>query len=708
MSSILDLKEKILSMGGRKDSDFPAARPLKGDERIPILQDNANVLASVSELLSVGGAAFHSVPPTVRSINGLIDYVDRNVLPSQKTPGSIFSYFDMDSGLWEVVRYKGVSTRTEDIKDSKNWEWLSVGSSSFKGLFESSDRLSAVVRSPKVGDHAFVGETMVTSTLYKCKVDGFWSPAGKTFEDILGVRGDLFSEETDESVEAYMPYTADMAIADDDGNIISQTYVTRCMLKDAIQKSKSQISVDDLSTELLTFLAGVKSTGVVVNSEDLKFDDINRLTFADRDESNEDALGYGYIYMRRNIVDGINLLEQRMVSSPKTIYNIRYKYDLDGGTITIPSNTVLDFTNGGSFCNGKVKFGENVIVRIFNRDQLCVDIEGQPFFMEAVKMPKIEVPKPVEPKMKNENGVISFSSDNGQTWTVLLDTNTLKPKIKAEGRFIKVSSDNGLTWNNLIDLSSLMPKFKVEAGKLKVSNDGGVTWDDMLDLSTIAPKPEPQPQPQPRPEPPTPNPEPPVNREPSLVYTVEFFESDNITVGNYSTSTKGGVFAYRVGRDINPNSPTYNRVVSVTRYPSSDKNDDIYSGEDVVTFSMTNTEEDAANYTVLDIKEAAGIPGGKRAVMKIAVPNSVANEYKNLTIGQLIEKVGSGEGSMAMLYKKYSVVRNGQRKYIFRKDSNLGLLKSSFVQCTEIEESEAANLLRSRTSKYSFITYVQD
>ena len=135
MSNIFELRDKMTSLTGRRDTDFPESAPLRGDEKIPIVQGNVNVLATVADLLSVDQSTYHSVPPSVRTIEALMDYVDKKQIPSFKTAGSVYSYFDMDSGLWEVVRYIGASTRSEDVKNVGNWEWLSSGSSSFKGLF---------------------------------------------------------------------------------------------------------------------------------------------------------------------------------------------------------------------------------------------------------------------------------------------------------------------------------------------------------------------------------------------------------------------------------------------------------------------------------------------------------------------------------------------------------------------------------------------
>ena len=95
-------------------------------------------------------------------------------------------------------------------------------------------------------------------------------------------------------------------------------------------------------------------TSVNVGGTDvLKFKDkaYNPLTYS----------GMGRKILRKNIVDDVNTLTQEMVSDANTIYFIQYDFDLDGATITIPDNCVLEF-DGGSLSNGRC-IGNNALVK---------------------------------------------------------------------------------------------------------------------------------------------------------------------------------------------------------------------------------------------------------------------------------------------------------------------------------------------------------
>lgn len=120
-------------------------------------------------------------------------------------------------------------------------------------------------------------------------------------------------------------------------------------------------------------LEGITNTGSIVitnqpDEEDITVDRENLLKFADKEYNESSFSGLGRVYLRKNIVDGKNVLTQEMISKANTRYIIQYDYDLNGTTITIPEGCVLEF-QGGSLNNGKV-IGNNTkiisgILKIF-------------------------------------------------------------------------------------------------------------------------------------------------------------------------------------------------------------------------------------------------------------------------------------------------------------------------------------------------------
>lgn len=83
------------------------------------------------------------------------------------------------------------------------------------------------------------------------------------------------------------------------------------------------------------------------------------IKFKDRDYNPSNYSGLGSVILRKNIVGGVNVLTSSMIK-PNTVHEIRYDYNLNGATITLPENAVLKFV-GGSFSNGTI-IGNNTII----------------------------------------------------------------------------------------------------------------------------------------------------------------------------------------------------------------------------------------------------------------------------------------------------------------------------------------------------------
>lgn len=140
---------------------------------------------------------------------------------------------------------------------------------------------------------------------------------------------------------------------------------------DAISNFSSQRVTPDMLSESTKQFINASGGGTINNladDEDLvsvdKGENLSVLKFADRAYNPGIHVGMGYKILRRNIIDGKNILTQEMVNQPHTIYMIQYDYDLDGTTIKIPEGCILDF-QGGSIVNGKV-FSDNKTTRIVN------------------------------------------------------------------------------------------------------------------------------------------------------------------------------------------------------------------------------------------------------------------------------------------------------------------------------------------------------
>ena len=74
--------------------------------------------------------------------------------------------------------------------------------------------------------------------------------------------------------------------------------------------------------------------------------------------------GKGYKILRKNIINGKNVLTQEMINRDNTVYEIRYDFDLNG-TLLVDKN--IEFVdNGGSLSNGKIKVKRGCVLTLPN------------------------------------------------------------------------------------------------------------------------------------------------------------------------------------------------------------------------------------------------------------------------------------------------------------------------------------------------------
>ena len=96
------------------------------------------------------------------------------------------------------------------------------------------------------------------------------------------------------------------------------------------------------------------------------------LKFKNKDYNPENFSGLGRNFVRKNIVDGINLLSKEQFPTNSTIYVIQYDHDLNGTSLDIPPNSTLYF-EGGSISNGTLHFNNTTLA---GNPNIIADITG--------------------------------------------------------------------------------------------------------------------------------------------------------------------------------------------------------------------------------------------------------------------------------------------------------------------------------------------
>lgn len=204
----------------------------------------------------------------------------------------------------------------------------------------------------------------------------------------LEADGKIDSEEKYELEGTFDNLTADIAICDALGNIIHDTYISRDTIKnytntiisDFLDNWRYEIQDGTITYDMLSdalkqlFEANGTEVTNLPDEEDLTVKD-NQLKFKDRPYNELDFTGKGHIILRKNWMNNINLLEQSMLQEANTIYDIRYTFCLDGKTIEVPEDCVLNLMEGGELRNGTLHCN-NTMIAVFDTKYINVVLTG--------------------------------------------------------------------------------------------------------------------------------------------------------------------------------------------------------------------------------------------------------------------------------------------------------------------------------------------
>lgn len=122
----------------------------------------------------------------------------------------------------------------------------------------------------------------------------------------------------------------------------------------------ASVGLSALAQEVFDWINSQITTAVKLNPEDLQKNSSGQIEEANRAYDTSTFSGLGYRILRKNIQSNKNVLTQSMINMPNNVYKIRYDFDLNGATINLPANSVLQFV-GGSIKNGTLN-GNNTAI----------------------------------------------------------------------------------------------------------------------------------------------------------------------------------------------------------------------------------------------------------------------------------------------------------------------------------------------------------
>ena len=349
--------EKWFLANSRKDTDFAgAATPLKGNETVVLVQNGKNVKASVKDVVEqlflLGVSDFVNITDKYgESYISLSQAIELIPYRSRKI-GQVVTFLD-DTGKWAMFQFQG--TR------KNQWGTLSL-------WVDLIDLMTGVT--------IIDSEDIVTETNSANQVSLKFADKVYNTADYSGL-GRIYLRKNITKVED--PVTGNTITM----NLLQQSMVSKentiYIVQYSYDLNKQTISIPEGS--ILVFEGGDINNGTIncngtiivgkfsgnvtiagtysfqdaqADEEDITQNQSSVLKFKDKEYDEADFSGLGRTYLRKNIVNGVNILSQDMINNPNTIYHIQYDYNLNGQTITIPEGCVLRF-NGGTISNGELK-----------------------------------------------------------------------------------------------------------------------------------------------------------------------------------------------------------------------------------------------------------------------------------------------------------------------------------------------------------------
>lgn len=182
---------------------------------------------------------------------------------------------------------------------------------------------------------------------------------------------------------------AERAIADEFGINIQDNYLRRNVVVNYIAHTMKKYFEDNainilsgqITPEMLSeTVKQMFTASQIINAadeEDLTVVD-NTLKFADKLYNVNQYSGKARKYLRKNIIDGVNVLTQEMINEPNTIYILQYDYCLNNATITFPDNSII-LWHGGKLYEGFVKLNKCRLLSnyyqqdMFDKDTIQLD-----------------------------------------------------------------------------------------------------------------------------------------------------------------------------------------------------------------------------------------------------------------------------------------------------------------------------------------------
>ena len=308
--------ENWLHRNSVKDTEFQEALPFTGKEIVTVVQDGhnrkVNIQEFINQLYKHGVEDFLNVTNTYRANNITLKEAIRLIPAEARKEGQVITFLNTD-GNWEIYQFIG-----------KLNQW----------------------NNPTLWNNPFDWEKLVV-------------------DSILPDEEDLTKSASDAKGNAYISLKNRKYEPDKYSGLGRKILRRRVVeIEDPIYgtQEKNLLLQADFAEDNTVYIVRYDFT---LNGQDITLPDNSYIEYEGGSISDGNIIdragGLNRVVLKKNIINGKNILTQEMISKSNTIYEIRYDFDLNNTEITISEGCILDFKSG-SFNNGVLNFKNTKLI----------------------------------------------------------------------------------------------------------------------------------------------------------------------------------------------------------------------------------------------------------------------------------------------------------------------------------------------------------
>lgn len=315
--------ENWLHRNSVKDTEFQEALPFTGKEIVTVVQDGhnrkVNIQEFINQLYKHGVEDFLNVTNTYKANNITLKEAIRLIPAEARKEGQVITFLNTD-GNWEIYQFIG-----------KLNQW----------------------NNPTLWNNPFDWEKLIV-------------------DSILPDEEDLTKSAPDAKGNSYLSLK-DRKYEPDKYSGLGRKILRRRVveIEDPIYgtQEKNLLLQADFAEDNTVYVVRHDFT---LNGQDITLPDNSYIEYEGGSISDGNIIdragGLNRIILKKNIVNGKNILIQSMINKENTIYEIRYDFDLNENVAIIPNECILYF-NGGKLINGNIVFNNTRIIS----DAPCFD-----------------------------------------------------------------------------------------------------------------------------------------------------------------------------------------------------------------------------------------------------------------------------------------------------------------------------------------------